>query len=99
DGEGESPCGLVIDDEVISRGLLEGQVAGLRALENFVDVGGRAPKIVYRVRSIAHETTRLGELAELAYRRQPMLECLRRDQAGLRQQESITHHHCHLSLF
>jgi hypothetical protein len=69
--------------------MLERQVAWLRALEDLVDVRGRAPKIVDQVRSVAHQAPGFDVFAELAYRGQPMLERLCRDSTRLLQEEPI----------
>src|SRR5262245_15000273 len=52
DGEAEDFGGLHVDDEFEFGRLLEGQVARVRPFENTVDVGGRAAKLVGKVRAI-----------------------------------------------
>src|SRR6516225_9982172 len=49
--------GLEVDDQLELRGLLDGEIRGLSPLENLVDVGGGAPKVVGEARPIGHETT------------------------------------------
>src|SRR6266568_2910204 len=87
DSEAQGQGGLTVDQQVIPRGLLERQLARLRALEDLVDVRCRTPKIVDRVRSVAHQAPGLGVFAELTYRRQPMLERLGRNYTRLLQEE------------
>src|SRR5712691_6829012 len=51
--------GSEIYDQLELRGLLDGQVGGFGAFEDFVHVGGRAPLQVENVRAIDHETAGL----------------------------------------
>jgi hypothetical protein len=50
DREAESPGGLQVDDQLELRRLLHGQVGGLRAFEDLVDVGGSASVQVGQIR-------------------------------------------------
>src|SRR5215470_3452808 len=90
DGEPESLGGLEIDHQGIPRGLLERQVARLRAPEDLVDVRRRTPEIVYQVCSVPHEPACLREPLVVAYRRQPVLERLVRNGPGLLNEEPIS---------
>ena len=49
DREAERFGGLQVDHELELRGLLDGQVGGLGALEDLVDVDGGAPEQVLEV--------------------------------------------------
>src|ERR1700682_2936555 len=69
--------------------MLERQGAWFGALEYLVDVRCGTPKIVGQVRSVAHQATGLGIFVVGAYRRQPMLERLRRDWARHLHEERI----------
>src|SRR5262249_23760354 len=55
DRQPERLRGLEVDDQLESRWLLDGQVAGFGALENLVHVGCSAPRQIGRIRSIGHE--------------------------------------------
>src|SRR5262249_43015558 len=48
-----------IKNEIVPSGLLHGQIAGLRAEQDFVDVVGRAPKRGREVWSIRHQASNL----------------------------------------
>src|SRR5215475_7606085 len=73
-GQAECPGGLEVDDQVELRWLLHGQVTGLGALEDLVDVARGAPEEVRQVCSIGHETTGLDKGRQGEDRRQPVLE-------------------------
>src|SRR5262245_55453742 len=53
--ETERLGGLEVDDQLELRGLLDGQVGGLGALEDLVHVGGSELKHISTVRSIGHK--------------------------------------------
>src|SRR5258706_4015260 len=57
DREAERLGGLQVDDQLELRGLLYGQIAGLGALEDFIDVACGAPVESGTVVAIGHETT------------------------------------------
>src|SRR5215470_14194839 len=73
-GQAERPGGLEVDDQVELRRLFHGQVTGLGALEDLVDVARGAPEEVREVCSIGHETTGLDKGRQGEDRRQPVLE-------------------------
>src|SRR5262245_7068471 len=64
DRQAERLGGLEVDDQLELRGLLDGEVAGLRTLEDAVDVGGRAAELVGKVRAIRHQAAGHRVLAE-----------------------------------
>src|SRR2546425_11680605 len=64
---------LEVDDKFKLRGLLDGEISGLGALEDLVHVGRRAPNQFRYARSIRHKPTALDVLLELVHRRQPVL--------------------------
>src|SRR5262249_30440918 len=74
DREAERLGGLHVDDEIKFRGLLDGQVSGLGALEDLVNVGRGTPKQLSAARSIRHETADNDKFAEGEYRRQAVLD-------------------------
>src|SRR5262249_27891412 len=55
DGEAERLGRLEVDHELELRGLLDGQIGRLRALENLIDVGGGAPPDIRQARAVRHE--------------------------------------------
>src|SRR6266567_6061851 len=60
-GQPDRLGGLQVDDELDPRRLLDGQVPGLRALEDLVYVGG-CPIIMFRVAlSVTHQSAGLHE--------------------------------------
>src|SRR6202795_1982260 len=73
EGQAEGPGGLEVDDQLELRRLLDGQVAGLGALENLVHVGRGAPKQISKVRSIGHKAPGIDKLPLWVHCRQPVL--------------------------
>src|SRR5262245_32001381 len=59
DGQPECPGRLAIDHELELRGLLDGKIARLRALEDLVDVCRGPPGERGDVRSVRHEAPRV----------------------------------------
>src|SRR2546425_8792175 len=55
---------LEVDDQLELRWLLDGQIAGLRTLENLVHVGRGAPEQVSTVRSIGHQAPGIHSLPQ-----------------------------------
>src|SRR4051794_10664981 len=55
--EAERFCGVEIDDQVVLGRCLDGQVAGLLAVENAIDVRSRASILVDRIRPIRDQPT------------------------------------------
>src|SRR5689334_6836283 len=51
-----------VDDEFELRRLLDGKVRGLRALENLIDVNGRAPEQVWIISAIGHKAVLVDKL-------------------------------------
>jgi hypothetical protein len=49
--------GLDVDNQLELRRLLNGEIAGLGAFENLVHVGGGAPNLINKVRSIGYEAS------------------------------------------
>src|SRR6266404_5040112 len=73
DGQAKRLGGLEVDDQLEPRRPLDGQVAGLRTLENLVHVGSGAPKIISNVRSIGHKAPGIHTVPVWEHRRQPVL--------------------------
>src|SRR5262245_13786234 len=65
--------GYQVNHELKLRGLLDWQIGGLSAFENFVYVGGRAPEQVRKTHSVKHQTTRVDNLAVWIDSWQPIL--------------------------
>src|SRR4029453_6954233 len=65
--------GFQIDDQFEHGGLLDRQVGGVCALEDFVHVGRGAAIQVAKARSIRYETPEVNELPRVEHRGQPML--------------------------
>src|SRR5215831_6458439 len=63
-GEAESLSGLEVDDQLIRRWLLHGQVGGFGSSENLVDVRCRATRLIRHARSIGHQAARTGKFGE-----------------------------------
>ena len=66
---------LEVDDQLVFRRLLYGQVGWFGALEDFVDIGSGALNHIVEVRAVAHETARFHILLGPEHPRQPMLQC------------------------
>src|SRR5713101_7270832 len=64
DRQAEGLGGLEVDDQLELRRLLDGQVGGLGALEDLVDVGRGPPKHISKVRSIGHEAPGIDKLSK-----------------------------------
>src|SRR5438094_7546792 len=71
-GEAEGFRSLEVDDQLELRRLLDGQVAGLGALEDLVHVDGGAPPLVAQTGPIGHQAARLHVLRDGADRREPV---------------------------
>ncbi len=54
--EAERPGGLEVDDQLEPRRLYDGQICGLRAVENPAGVGANLPICVDKTGSVAHKT-------------------------------------------
>src|ERR1700704_4183778 len=72
DPQPERLGGFEIDHQLELRGLLDGQIAGLRALEDAIDVARRSPKYGMNVRAVRHEPAHVDELAPTKHRRQAL---------------------------
>src|SRR5438034_831754 len=64
DRQTERLGGLEVNHELELRGLLDGEVARLRALEDLVDEGGGAPKTVEQVGPEGHEAAAVDVAAQ-----------------------------------
>ena len=53
--ETERLCGLQVDDQLEFDGLLDGQVGGLRTLEDLIHIAGSVPKQISQARSIGYQ--------------------------------------------
>ena len=80
--EAERLGGREIDHQLVLGWRLHRQVGRLLALEDAVDVAGRAAVLVDEIRSVGRKPTGLDEVAERIDRRQPVAFCNRRDLAG-----------------
>src|SRR5712691_3014086 len=89
DAEAERFGRLEIDYEVELAGLLDRQAGRLRALENLVDEGRRAPLQVEGVGAVDHETTSLYVLPLSIDRRQASLRCELRDLFHLVREDGV----------
>src|SRR6516164_2501853 len=54
-GESERLRGLEIDYKLVLRGRLHREIARLLALENAIDIVGRAPELVGKIRSVGDQ--------------------------------------------
>src|ERR1700730_717069 len=72
DRQAEGFGGLEVDDQLELGGLLNGQVAGLGALEDLVNIDGEPSVRVTLTRAVAHQSTSVGILAPAEYRRQSL---------------------------
>src|SRR6185503_550914 len=69
----ERPGRVEIEDEPELRGLLDGQVRRLRALQDAIDLGGRAPEDLLDVRAVGHQPAGFREHMVFVHGRQPMV--------------------------
>src|ERR1700681_2883600 len=72
DRQAEGLGGLEVDDQLELRGLLNGQVAGVGALEDLISIDGEPSVRVTLTRAVAHQSTSVGILAPAEYRRQSL---------------------------
>src|SRR6516162_7357864 len=75
--------GFEIDRQLVLRWTLHRQIGGALTLEDAVDVTGRAPKLIERVRPIGEEAAGAREELEGVNRRQAVLVCERDDQIAI----------------
>ena len=85
--------GLQIDHEVELRRLFDGQIAGLGALDDSVDVAGGPPIEIRQIRSIGHEQARSGVFLERVNGGQTMLEGQIRDPLPLHEEQGPPNDH------
>src|SRR5207245_9287375 len=69
DRQSERLGGFEVDDQLELGGLFDGEVGGLCAFEDLVDVGCRASNLVVKVHRIGHEAACLNKLPLSPYRR------------------------------
>src|SRR5712691_11358073 len=93
DREAEHLGSLEVDNEVERGGLLDRQRGGLRALEDLVHVGGRAPLQLKSVRTINHETAGLHVLPQAIYRWQATLHRKLSDLSYLIRENGVRENH------
>jgi len=69
---GEAQCfgSLEIDYKLVLRGRLHREIAGLLALENAIDIAGRAPELVGKIWSVGDQATIRGAEAVVGDGRQ-----------------------------
>src|ERR1700730_6504562 len=72
DRQAEGLGGLEVDDQLKLRRLLDGEVSGLRPLEDLVSIDGEPSVRVTLTRAVAHQSTSVGILAPAEYRRQSL---------------------------
>src|SRR5713226_87502 len=87
DRQAERLGGLEVDHQLELRGLLDREVGGLGALEDFVDVGCGAPPEIREIRPVGHEPTSIHEGSEAVDCRQSVLRYEFRDPASVRKEE------------
>src|SRR5262249_57407341 len=68
--EAECLGGLEVDNQLILGGCLHWQVSWFLAFEDAVDISGRAPVLVYRIRSVGNQAATSDEFALIVDRRQ-----------------------------
>jgi hypothetical protein len=72
-GQAERPRGLEVDDELVLRGLLHGQVGGLCSFENLVNHRCDTPVRFGLIGSIGHQAAALDKISPSVYRWQPAI--------------------------
>src|SRR6266446_5649947 len=83
---------LQVDDEFELRGLLDGKVGGLGALEDLIDEVCGAPPQVSDIDPVRHEPASIYELPIPIHRRQPALGRKVRDTSSVSGGERIPQH-------
>jgi hypothetical protein len=63
---------LEVDDQLKLHGLLDGQVRGLCAPENLVDIDGAAPKKILVIRAVTYQAAGLHMIPQREHRWQPV---------------------------
>jgi hypothetical protein len=74
-GQPESPCGLVVDDELERRGLQDRQIAGLRPFDDAAGIETGLTISVPNVSPIAVQAANVGIFTPGIDRRQPVMRC------------------------
>src|SRR5437764_11539271 len=82
DGEPERFGGLEVDDQLELGGLLDGKIAGLRALEDLIHVRGRPPEQIVKVWPIGHEAAGAHDKLTLVVNRRQLVLGRKLDEAG-----------------
>ena len=72
DGNAKHPCGLRVNDELEFVRLHDGQVRGLRALEDETCIKANLTKAIHNVRSVADQPTGFGKVTQPIYCGEPM---------------------------
>src|SRR5207248_2040603 len=80
---------LLVDREFEPSRLLDGQITWLHAFENLVHVPSRLSVGFLNTRPIGHQPTRLGEVPEIVYRRQPVLRSEANELHAVRRVERV----------
>ena len=75
------------------RRLLDRQVAGLRALENLVDVRGRTVEEIGKILAVTHQSADLHVFTLREHRRQPVCERKLGNSLPLPEEHGIAIHH------
>src|SRR6266568_5510317 len=83
DCEAECPGGLQVDDNIELSGLLDREIAWLRALENLVHVASGTTVEVGKVHSIGHQTPKFHRLANGERAWQPSAGCKVHDKSSI----------------
>ena len=75
----ENPGGLEVDDQLNSGRLFDGQIGGIRSIQNLSDEIARSTKRFIDRRAIADEATGFHDQRARRKQRKPMRPCLRGD--------------------
>ena len=88
--EAERLGGLEVDHQLEFGRLLDRQVGRLLALEDAIDVAGRAPKLVDQIRPVGHQAAAVDEVAIEVDRRQSVPGRKRDDQVAMNALSGVT---------
>jgi hypothetical protein len=99
-GNHEVEClgGGQVNDEIVLSGLLHGQIAGLRAEQDFVDVVGRAPKRSREIWSIGHQASNFDISASGVVRWQARRERQSVNPRSMSERQRLAHYEQRISL-
>src|SRR5262249_57737378 len=89
DGQPERLGGLEVDDQLERGRLLDWQIGGLGALEDFVDIDGGASGLLEEVRYIGHQATLTNVVLVLEHRGEPETNRRVQDPPAVKEEERI----------